>query len=105
MPLARACESFSLFKSVVVIAVLICMSGPVPGNYHQFHWSRLKVDMKREKTRRGEARAALEEEWLASMRDKQRRLLDDLQGAREQGIRLHQQCERYHRYVPSSMRL
>ena len=53
--------------------------------------------MRREKNRRVEARQALEEEWLASMRDKQKRLLEDLHKTREQGVRLHQQCERYHR--------
>ncbi|CAI8003544.1 Coiled-coil domain-containing protein 81 [Geodia barretti] len=53
--------------------------------------------MRREKSRRVEARQALEEEWLASMRDKQKRLLEDLHKTREQGVRLHQQCERYHR--------
>ena len=55
----------------------------------------LKEDLHREKGRRVQARQALEEEWLASMRDKQRKLLEELHRAKEQGIRLHQQCERY----------
>ena len=58
-------------------------------------YDRLKEDLRREKSRRVQVRQALEEEWLASMRDKQRRLLEDLHRAREQGMRLHQQCERY----------
>ena len=59
----------------------------------------LKKDLRKERGRRVQARKSLEEEWLGSMREKQRRLLDDLQRAREQGIRLHQQCERYQRYI------
>ena len=71
------------------------MSAPL--YYTIINANRLKEDRRREKSRRVEARQALEEEWLASTRDKQRRLLEDLHSAKEHGIRLHQQCERYHR--------
>jgi hypothetical protein len=55
----------------------------------------LKVDLRKDRSRRVLARQAIEQEWLDSMKNKQQRLLEDLQRAREQGIRLHQQCENY----------
>lgn len=57
----------------------------------------LKEDQRKERSRKTRARQALEKEWLVSMREKQRRLQENLHKARKQGIRLHQQCEEYQR--------
>ena len=45
------------------------------------------------------ARQDVEQEWLYSMGEKQEQLLDELHRAREHGLLLHQQCEKYQRYV------
>ena len=58
----------------------------------------LREDLKKERSKRVHARKEIEQEWLASMREKQQRLLEELHRARDHGIRLHQQCEKYQRW-------
>ena len=57
----------------------------------------LVTDLRRERHKKACTRKALEQDWFHSMKEKQQFLLEELQRAKEQGILLHQQCEKYQR--------
>ena len=66
---------------------------------HLFHHHAhsLRTDLRRERHKKICSRKGLEQDWYRSMKEKQTFLLNELQRVKEQGMLLHQQCEKYQR--------
>ena len=67
---------------------------PHPFNHSFFS---LISELKAEKKRRFNVRQSLEDSWRWSIQEKQHRLAEELQEARDPSLLLHQQCEKYAR--------